>query len=213
VWRSLRDAITAVAMSALSGAAWYALSAPPFHQLHFPKISLTLARQKARRCLLRRRPDLTTINSSPSSCRRVAGPSVVVWQPASLGSTPFFITAAGDTGNTVHGGSQRCAAISRSASRPRAGGARPIIRAHGLQVQFLARQTRALNHSEQCPCDASRTSRVPHRELRSGLLDRKAVDISPYSAYDIQTDRVLVLDVAAHRYPHFWVETAKLGAR
>ena len=31
--------------------------------------------------------------------------------------------------------------------------------------------------------------------------------ISPIAAYDEQSDRVLVLDVAAHKYPPTWIET------
>jgi hypothetical protein len=45
---------------------------------------------------------------------------------------------------------------------------------------------------------------------RSVLGQREGGHISPLAAYSAETDRFLVLDVAAHRYPPVWVSAADL---
>ena len=45
---------------------------------------------------------------------------------------------------------------------------------------------------------------------RAALGQSKSGHISPLAAYDEQTDRLLILDVAAYKYPPVWVTTADL---
>ncbi len=45
---------------------------------------------------------------------------------------------------------------------------------------------------------------------RAALGQREGGHISPLAAYDVATDRMLILDVAAYRYPPVWVSTADL---
>lgn len=45
---------------------------------------------------------------------------------------------------------------------------------------------------------------------RSRLDQREGGQISPLAAYHAATDRFLVLDVAAYRYPPVWVSTVDL---
>ena len=46
--------------------------------------------------------------------------------------------------------------------------------------------------------------------VRQLLGQAGAGHISPLGAFDPHTDRVLVLDVAAHRYPYSWVPVTRL---
>lgn len=87
-----------------------------------------------------------------------------------------------------------------------------IIRAHGLRVEVV--------HATDSGADA-------FRNIARGALDDPSIfvvvnydraslgqqgggHISPVAAYDAQTDRVLILDVAAHKYPYTWVPVSKL---
>lgn len=45
---------------------------------------------------------------------------------------------------------------------------------------------------------------------RASLGQQGCGHISPVAAYDAETDRVLILDVAAHKYPYTWVPISKL---
>ncbi len=48
--------------------------------------------------------------------------------------------------------------------------------------------------------------------LREGLGQQRGGHHSPLAAYDLGTDRFLILDVARYKYPPVWVEAAKLFA-
>ncbi|HWG05154.1 MAG TPA: phytochelatin synthase family protein [Beijerinckiaceae bacterium] len=48
--------------------------------------------------------------------------------------------------------------------------------------------------------------------LRTALGEERGGHISPLAAYDAQTDRFLVMDVARYKYPPVWVATADLFA-
>lgn len=48
--------------------------------------------------------------------------------------------------------------------------------------------------------------------LRRGLGQERGGHISPLAAYDADTDRFLLLDVARYKYPPVWVKTADLYA-
>jgi glutathione-S-conjugate glycine hydrolase len=87
-----------------------------------------------------------------------------------------------------------------------------IIRAHGLYVQVV--------HAAQSSLESFRdTARATLAEPQTFLIvnyDRAMVEqegpghISPVGAYSAETDRILVLDVAAYKYPYTWVPTSKL---
>ena len=87
-----------------------------------------------------------------------------------------------------------------------------IIQAHGLQVQLM----HASNSNLESFRDIVRATLAEPLVFLIVNYDRASLGqeggghISPIGAYDTQTDRVLVLDVAAHRYPYTWVQTAKL---
>lgn len=89
-----------------------------------------------------------------------------------------------------------------------------VLRAHGLEV--------AAHHAGETTVDAFRAAvraatSASGRYLVVNLL-RAAVGqagpghFSPIAAYDEQSDRVLVMDVARYKYPPWWIETPALFA-
>jgi hypothetical protein len=48
--------------------------------------------------------------------------------------------------------------------------------------------------------------------LRKTIGQEKGGHISPLAAYDADTDRFLILDVARYKYPPVWISTAELFA-
>jgi Phytochelatin synthase len=48
--------------------------------------------------------------------------------------------------------------------------------------------------------------------LRKAIGQEKGGHISPLAAFDVETDRFLILDVARYKYPPVWVKTADLFA-
>jgi hypothetical protein len=87
-----------------------------------------------------------------------------------------------------------------------------IIRAHGLQVHVV--------HAAQSSLESFRdTARAALAEPmtfliinydRATLQQEGAGHISPVGAYSPGTDRMLVLDVAAYKYPYTWVPASRL---
>jgi hypothetical protein len=87
-----------------------------------------------------------------------------------------------------------------------------IIRAHGLQVQVVHAAQSSL---ESFRNDARATLAEPLTFLivnydRASLAQEGAGHISPVGAYSAETDRMLILDVAAYKYPYTWVPASKL---
>ena len=46
--------------------------------------------------------------------------------------------------------------------------------------------------------------------LRKAIGQEKGGHISPLAAYDVETDRFLILDVARYKYPPVWVKASEL---
>jgi len=51
---------------------------------------------------------------------------------------------------------------------------------------------------------------LPARLATHGVCDRDSGHISPLGAYDGDTDKFLILDVARYKYPPVWVKAAVL---
>ena len=206
-------AIAAVAMSALSGAAWYALWPPPVHQLALPQ-DLVDARsaegvQMLVRSLAKTDYDQLLHEFVPQSRRAFCGVATSVAvinailhpQPRVTQETLFTPAASAVRGDLAV--SLRGLTLEELAG---------IIQAHGLQVQFVHASSSSLESFRNI---VRATLAEPLVFLivnydRVSLGQEGGGHISPVGAYESQTDRVLVLDVAAHRYPYTWVETAKL---
>lgn len=89
-----------------------------------------------------------------------------------------------------------------------------FLRAHGLQVQTVHASGSSLASFRMA---ARRTLGEPQTYLvvnydRRVLQQAGVGHISPLGAFDPETDRVLVLDVASQRYPYTWVPVADLWA-
>jgi hypothetical protein len=87
-----------------------------------------------------------------------------------------------------------------------------LLEAHGLHVGVVHASESSLESFRDTARAALGERRVflivnYHRAL---LGQEGPGHISPVGAYDPQTDRVLVLDVAAYKYPYTWVPVAKL---
>jgi hypothetical protein len=206
-------AITAVAMSALSGAAWYALTAPPVHQLALPQDLVDAGSAEGTQMLARSSAktdyDQLLPEFVPQSRRAFCGVATSVAvintilhpQPRVTQETLFTPAASAVRGDLAV--SLRGLTLEELAR---------IIQAHGLQVQFKHASNSSLESFRNI---VRATLAEPLVFLivnydRASLGQEGGGHISPIGAYDIQTDRVLVLDVAAHRYPYTWVETGKL---
>ncbi|MEO6698522.1 MAG: phytochelatin synthase family protein [Paraperlucidibaca sp.] len=89
-----------------------------------------------------------------------------------------------------------------------------LIAAHGLSVKTMHAAQSSL---ESFRAAAQRILAEPHAFLvinydRKMLEQHGAGHISPVAAYDAETDAVLVLDVAASKYPYTWVPLPMLWA-
>ena len=87
-----------------------------------------------------------------------------------------------------------------------------IIRAHGLNVQVVHAAQGSLESFRKV---ASATLAEPFEFLivnydRTTLKQEGAGHISPVGAYNAESDRLLVLDVAAQKYPYTWVPAQEL---
>ena len=87
-----------------------------------------------------------------------------------------------------------------------------LLRAHGAEV--------TLYHADEVPIDTFRAMARSNLETpgdfvivnyqRATLGQGEMGHISPLAAYNQQTDRFLVLDVASHKFPRTWVKTEDL---
>lgn len=87
-----------------------------------------------------------------------------------------------------------------------------LLRAHGAQATVV--------HASSTDLDGFRRALSSNLQRDGDLLlvnyerellgQKRMGHISPLAAYDVDSDRVLILDVAAHRYPPVWVPVATL---
>ncbi|MCO4760847.1 MAG: phytochelatin synthase family protein [Myxococcales bacterium] len=89
-----------------------------------------------------------------------------------------------------------------------------LLKAHGADV--------TVTHAGDSTVDAFRQAAKANLQrtgdvllvnyLRRAISQKSGGHVSPVSAYDAQTDRMLVLDVSTYKYPPVWVGTAALFA-
>lgn len=103
-----------------------------------------------------------------------------------------------------------------------------LIKKQGITVDQLAGMigtfpvTTKLTHAGDSNADTFRTEArqvlatpghfVIINYLRKAIGQEKGGHISPLAAFDAETDRFLILDVARYKYPPVWVKTADLFA-
>jgi hypothetical protein len=87
-----------------------------------------------------------------------------------------------------------------------------MLKTHGMKVQVVHAAQTNLESFRQV---ARTTLAEPHTFLilnysRSALSQEGGGHISPAGAYSAETDRILVLDVAAQKYPYTWLPVTEL---
>jgi hypothetical protein len=87
-----------------------------------------------------------------------------------------------------------------------------LLRAHGLEVTLFHASDTPVDDFRKIASENLRTSGdfVLVNYQRSALGQGEIGHISPLAAYNAATDRFLILDVAAYKYPPVWVSTAAL---
>ena len=87
-----------------------------------------------------------------------------------------------------------------------------LLRQHGADVEIVHAQDTTLEEFRFKVRENLSRARdyVLVNYQRSSLGQREGGHISPLAAYSAPTDRFLILDVAAYRYPPVWVSTADL---
>jgi hypothetical protein len=206
-------AVPAILLSLASGVAWYAFSTPPIEHLPLPDELIAPPAEEGRRLLTASpsKVDHGQLDAflRPQIRRGFCGPATMaavinaaLQPPVKVTQTSLFTPAA--------------SAIKSELAVSLAGltldELAQMLRAHGLVAQVI--------HSDQSDVDSFRTSvqatlsepltYVVVNYDRPVLGQSGAGHISPLGAFDPHTDRVLVLDVAAHRYPYTWVPVTRL---
>jgi hypothetical protein len=89
-----------------------------------------------------------------------------------------------------------------------------ILRAYGVEAEARLASDTSLAAFRDLAAEALRSAdrHVIVNYARAVLGQDDIGHISPLGAYDADTDRFLVLDVARYKYPPVWVETASLFA-
>lgn len=214
--RMLRRVAFAVPVTALlmaAGVAWYAFSAPPVENLPLGA-DLIAASSRDGRALLLASPSKTDHGQLepflvPQKRRAFCGPATsAAVINAALGPQPRI------NQSTLFSPAVR--AIKSELAVSFAGltleELARVLRAHGLRVSIV--------HAENADLASFRTAAQatlsePHTFLvanydRRGLGQSGAGHISPIGAFSPATDRLLVLDVAAYKYPYAWVPVSRL---
>jgi hypothetical protein len=214
--RWLRRVAIAIAGSlalGLSGVAWYGFSAPTVHRLPLPHnlIDATSVEGTQLLATTSARTDYNQLAPYfvPQARRAfcgVASSSIVI--NAALHRQPLVTQATVFTPAASAVRSEIAVTFGGLTLEQLAG----IIRAHGLQVQVV--------HAAQSNLESFRNmARATLAESSEFLVvnfDRAALEeegtghISPVGAYNAETDRLLVLDVAANKYPYTWVPVQEL---
>jgi hypothetical protein len=205
--------VPAAVLLFLAGGAWYALSEPPVQNLPLAGDLVAVSAAEGR--------GLLTASSSkvdhgqlepflePQIRRAFCGPatSVAVINAAlrpsvRLTQTSLFNAAASEVK------SELAVSVAGTTLDELAG----ILRARGMQVQVV--------HSDQTDVASFRVAaQATLSEPLTFLVvnyDRRVLGqsgaghISPVGAFNADADRLLVLDVAARKYPHTWVPVARL---
>lgn len=194
---------------------WYALSVPPVQRLSLPADLIDLASAEGRQLLAtsaaRTDYDELRLFFVPQQRRAycgVASGSMVINALLHRQSTITQSTFFSDEASAIRSElavTLRGLTLSQLAA---------LIGAHGFDV--------AVVHGSASGADAfrrnARTTLANHSDYLLVNYDRGVLGqagsghISPIGAYHTATDRVLVMDVAAHKYPFTWVPVDRLWA-
>jgi hypothetical protein len=200
--------VPAAVLLLLGGGAWYALSEPPVQDLALAGDLVAVSTDEGRDLLAASASKVDYGQLGPflesQSRRAFCGPATSVAvinaalrPPIRITQTSLFNAAASEVK------SQLAVSVSGTTLDELAG----ILRAHGMQVQVV--------HSDQTDVASFRAAaQATLSEPLSFLVvnyDRRVLGqsgaghISPVGAFNAEADRLLVLDVAARKYPYTWV--------
>ena len=205
--------VTAAIVVGFGGVGWYAFYPPPVQQLALAQDLVDATSAEGRQILLRAamKTDYEQLSSEfvTQSRRGFCGvaTSVAVIN-AALHPRPRVTQKTLFTPAAAAARSELAVSFGGMTLEQLAG----ILRAHGLQV----RVTHAVDSDLASFREAARATLAEPRVFLVVNYDRKVLGqtgpghISPLGAYDAEEDRVLVLDVAAYKYPYTWVPLEKL---
>lgn len=214
--RGLRHLLLGAAATALllaSGLGWYTFSTPPDEPLPLPD-DLVAAASATGRELLAAAPSRVDYGQllpfvKPQSRRGFCGPATsaavinaALRPPVQVTQTSLFDAAVG----AVKG------ELAVSLSGMTLDELAQVLRARGLAVRVVRPDQTDLasfRHAAQATLSEPSTFLVVNYDRRA-LRQAGAGHISPVGAFDPATDRLLVMDVAAHRYPYTWVPVTRL---
>jgi hypothetical protein len=198
---------------ALGGAWWYAAVPPPPDTVELPA-SLVDARSQPGRALLESTPLRMDYDQlAPhfvSQARRgycgVASATMVLnalgTAPSELSQEAFFTDRASKIRSSF-----RVSVAGMSLAQ-----LADLLRAHDVDVDmFYANQVDMATFQDVVRKSAANPSDFVLVNYDRAMLHQVGRGhISPVAAYHADSDRVLILDVAAHRYPPTWVPTSEL---
>jgi hypothetical protein len=205
--------VPAAVLLFVAGGAWYALSEPPVENLPLAGDLVAVSAEEGRALLVTSssKVDHGQLDPflEPQARRGFCGPasSVAVINaalrpPARITQTSLFNTAASEVK------SELAVSLSGMTLDELAG----ILRANGMQVQVVhagQADVASFRVAAQAALSEPLTFLVVNYDRRV-LGQSGAGHISPVGAFSADADSLLVLDVAAHKYPHTWVPVAKL---
>lgn len=206
-------AIPTTALLITSGVARYAFSAPPVENLPLATDLIAVSSKEGRE-LLAASPTKTDYGQLepyllPQERRAFCGPA----------TSAAVINAALGTQTRVTQSSLFSPAVSAIKSELAVSFSgltleelAKVLRAHGLQVTIVHAEhsdVASFRNAAQSALSEPLTFLVTNYDRR-GLGQSGAGHISPIGAFSPSTDHLLVLDVAAYKYPYAWVPVSKL---
>lgn len=213
--RHVGVAVSSALLLAASGVGWYALSSPPVENLPLSPELISIASTEGQQLLASAESKVDYAQLAPhvvaQARRAFCGPATsaavinAALRPKPLATQTSLFT---DAASAVKG------ELALSFSGLTLEELAAFIRAHGLQVQVVHASDSDLasfREAARATLGESGTFLVTNYDRRV-LKQSGAGHISPVGAFDSETDRVLILDVATQKYPYTWVPVSRLWA-
>jgi hypothetical protein len=216
--RLTRHVSVAVGFSLLlaaCGVAWYALSSPPVENLPLSPDLVSISSAEGQQLLALAESKVDYAQLAPhlvaQARRAFCGPATsAAVINAALRPEPLATQASlfNEAASAVKG------ELALSFSGLTLEELAAFIRAHGLKVQIVHASESSLDLFRE----AARTTLAEPGTFLIANYDRRVLKqagaghISPVGAFDLETDRVLILDVATQKYPYTWVPMSMLWA-
>jgi hypothetical protein len=213
--RHVGVAVGSALLLAASSVAWYALSSPPVENLPLPPELISISSAEGQQLLALAESKVDYDQLAPhlvaQDRRAFCGPATsaavinAALRPKPLATQASLFTEAA---SAVKG------ELALSFSGLTLEELAAFIRAHGLRVQVVHAgdsDLAAFREAARTTLGETGTFLVINYDRRV-LQQSGAGHISPVGAFDTETDRVLILDVATQRYPYTWVPVSMLWA-